>query len=573
MNCSHSRKKSLNVSQATLAALFSTTIVFSSLTVLRAEAGPIPNRTRADSQFDLNTLIDAKGNRIRLSSTRASEETPIWAHLDLEDDKIPGTSTTKAYATLALKVPAQPIIVAVLDSGVDTKHPDLAELIYVNEKEANGAPGVDDDGNGYIDDVNGWNFIGGKDGKNLNGSNLEVTRELKRMRKIAESRLGSILMSKKDKAYLAELEQVYGEKKTSAETRIAKYESIQAEYLAALALLKNSGLTEETLAAVEAYEPKNDGEKAAKATLLAQLSQERDSKVFAEAIAYYRSVLDYHLNLDFDPSSIIGDDPNNPYERFYGNADVKAVGSEHGTHCSGIIGALRNNGIGMDGQSNFLRILPVRAVPDGDERDKDIANGIVYAVDQGAKIISMSFGKPYSPGKRLVDAAVRYAESKGVLLVHAAGNDAKDVDLGKNFPTAKFYHSPDSAPNWIEVGASTIHANENLPATFSNYGQKAVDLFAPGHDIYSTTPDGTYAVYSGTSMATPEVAGIAALVLSQKPELTPVELKAILTSNVTTFPSLDVLLPNEAGEAKKVPFSTLSSTGGVVNALRALQSL
>jgi subtilisin family serine protease len=216
--------------------------------------------------------------------------------------------------------------------------------------------------------------------------------------------------------------------------------------------------------------------------------------------------------------------------------------------------------------------MPIRAVPDGDERDKDIANGIRYAVDHGARIISMSFGKEFSPGKTVVDAAVRYAAKKNVLLVHAAGNDSKNLEVARNFPTARMLNGS-IAPNWIEVGASTRSADENLPADFSNYGQKSVDLFAPGKDILSTTPDGTYSSYSGTSMATPEVAGIAALVLSQKPNLTAVQLKKILTSTVTPFGKLEVYQPADGEEPVKVPFSTLSVTGGVVNALQALKAL
>ncbi len=576
------KKNSQAMLRMNLAPLLGVAIICSSFAAIRVNADDILGREEANASRlkfekmlrELNTIRDAKGNRIQLSATPMGEEAP-WSQLDLDDDKIPGTSTAKAYATLALKAPEKPIIVAVLDSGVDIKHPDLNGMIWVNEKEASGKPGVDDDGNGYVDDVNGWNFIGNKDGTNLNSSNLEVARELKRMRAKANrlGGLGKYFMSKAQKAYLADLEKTYGAKKTEADKGYAKYTKIQTEYLAALELLKRGGLKEETAEAVRAFTTRNAEEEAAKKTLLAQLEISRNAAVIAEIVAYFDGMLKYYLNMDFDPSKVIGDNPNDPTEIGYGNPDVKAVGSEHGTHCSGIIGALRGNGIGMDGQSNYLKIMPIRAVPDGDERDKDIANGIRYAVDQGAKIISMSFGKPYSPGKKLVDAAVKYAAEKGVLLVHAAGNDASDNDKGHNFPTAQML-TGEISENWIEVGASTISPDENLPADFSNYGQKMVDLFAPGKDIYSTTPENTYSTYSGTSMATPEVAGIAALVLSQKPELTPKELKAIITSSVTTFPDLEVLKPNEGdSEATKVPFSTLSATGGVVNALRALKSL
>lgn len=538
---------------------------------------------RFERELSFNTIRDAKGNVIRLMTKADAENaTPeLWAHLDLADDNVPGTSTAKAYATLTLKTPTTPIIVAVLDSGVDIKHPDLQGMIWENSAEKNGRPGVDDDKDGYVDDVNGWNFIGGKNGENVGTTTLEVTRELKRMR-AKNSGLSRFFMTKKDRAYLSVLEKTYEERKAPAEKALAKFTPIQRDYLASLEILRMIGLQEESVVAVEALATKTPVENAAKATLLTQLKSGRDASVLKEIVDYYTGMLGSYLNFDFPSSSkIIGDNPKDLREKGYGNADVRGIGSDHGTHCSGIIGALRNNGIGADGQSNFLKIMAIRAVPDGDERDKDIANGIRYAVDHGARIISMSFGKEFSPGKKVVDEAVEYAASKNVLLVHAAGNDEKNLETARNFPTAKLLNGK-VAENWIEVGASTKYANEILPAYFSNYGPKTVDLFAPGKDIYSTTPDGTYSVFSGTSMATPEVAGIAALVLSQKPTLSAVELKKLLTSTVTPFGDLTVNQPdglnpedpkNANASRTRVPFSSLSVTGGVVNALQALKSL
>ena len=577
MNMHSPEKLARNRARQQLTALLVAAITTTSLA---AHAGWSPegesSTNASTSSRGLRTLRDAKGNRIELMTKEAAAAaTPdLWSQLDLEDDGIPGTSTAKAYATLTLKKPATPVIVAVLDSGVDISHPDLKGMIWENEAEKNGKPGVDDDGDGYIDDVNGWNFIGGKDGKNVGSTTLEVARELARMRKKNSGPLAWLRMKKADKSYLAELETAYGLRKAEADKNLAEDTEAQKAYLSALDILKKIGLKEETSAALAALQTKTPEESAAKQAVAASLAKGQDSTIFKKYVDGDHAVLDFNLSLTLNSSDIIGDNPKNLTEKNYGNNQVAAIGDEHGTHCSGIIGALRNNGIGPDGQSNFLKIMPIRAVPDGDERDKDIANGIRFAVDHGARIISMSFGKDFSPGKRVVDAAVAYAASKNVLLVHAAGNDAKDLEVAHNFPTAKLLNGAYAA-NWIEVGASTKENNENLPAYFSNYGQKSVDLFAPGSKIYSTTPDNTYSVYSGTSMATPEVAGIAALVLSQKPTLTAVELKKILVSTVTTFGNLEVKQPNETPntETKKVPFSTLSATGGVVNALRALKAL
>lgn len=175
----------------------------------------------------------------------------------------------------------------------------------------------------------------------------------------------------------------------------------------------------------------------------------------------------------------------------------------------------------------------LRAVPDGDEHDKDIANAIRYAVDNGARIISMSFGKDFSPEKHWVDDAFRYAEQKGVLLIHAAGNDAKNVDSTYNFPNPVFADGKGRSTNVITVGASGSEKNGGLTAAFSNYGKKEVDVFAPGVSIYSTIPGGTtYGNASGTSMACPVVAGIAALILEHYPALSPQQVKYAIEKSV-----------------------------------------
>jgi subtilisin family serine protease len=213
-----------------------------------------------------------------------------------------------------------------------------------------------------------------------------------------------------------------------------------------------------------------------------------------------------------------------------------------------------------------VRIMSVRVTPDGDERDKDVANGIRYAVDHGALVINMSFGKGYSPEKPVVDSAVRYAESKGVLLVHAAGNDGSDNDRVPSYPTAG-YLGGGRAANWLEVGASTFRRSA-LAARFSNYGRTAVDLFAPGQDIYATLPNQRYGRQSGTSMAAPTVSGVAALLLAYFPRLTPMDVRRILLASVTRYPDARVPAP---GGGPPVPFASLSATGGVVNAYAAVR--
>ena len=281
--------------------------------------------------------------------------------------------------------------------------------------------------------------------------------------------------------------------------------------------------------------------------------------------------LAYGLNPNFNPRTLVGDDSTNLTERGYGNNEVQGPDATHGTHVAGIIGAVRGNGIGLDGVAAAnVKLMILRAVPDGDERDKDIANAIRYAADTGANVINMSFGKAYSPQKQVIDDAVRYAESKGVLLVHAAGNEGADIDKSPSFPTRSFLNGG-GARNWIEVGASTPRAVDALAASFSNYSQRNVDVFAPGEQIWSTVPGNRYENLQGTSMASPVVAGVAALLMEYFPTLTAADVKDIIVRSATQVPNQTVALPGSEENAQRVPFSSLSISGGVVNVYNAVQ--
>ena len=286
-----------------------------------------------------------------------------------------------------------------------------------------------------------------------------------------------------------------------------------------------------------------------------------------EAADHFERIVKYGYNEEFDPRSIVGDDYNNPYEKGYGNNDVRGPDAMHGTHVAGIIAANRKNEIGSRGIADNVKIMSVRAVPNGDERDKDVANAILYAVDNGAQVINMSFGKSTSPLKEVVDKAVKYAERKGVLLIHAAGNDSDDIDVKKNFPN-RFYTDGTEVKNWIEVGASSFGADADFVGSFSNFGKKSVDVFAPGVEIFSTLPDNKYKKLDGTSMACPVTTGVAALLFSYFPELTALEVKQILLESTRKFDNLTVSKPGNKGEAR---FSELSKTGGLINAYQAVQ--
>ncbi|OFY27130.1 MAG: hypothetical protein A2275_10485 [Bacteroidetes bacterium RIFOXYA12_FULL_35_11] len=279
----------------------------------------------------------------------------------------------------------------------------------------------------------------------------------------------------------------------------------------------------------------------------------------------------YHLNFDFNPREIIGDDPETNADSLYGNNDVAGPRADHGTFVAGIIAAVRNNNIGCDGVAENAKIMALRVVPNGDERDKDVANAIRYAVDNGAKIINLSFGKDFSPQKELVDRALKYAGQKNVLVVHAAGNEGDNNDVEIRYPTNRDSQNKPLLQSWLDVGASSMKKGKNFPGFFSNYGKINVDLFAPGVDVFSLTPGSKYSVKSGTSFAAPVVSGVAALIMGAYPDLSADAVRDILLKSVQKY-NKKVFLPSiKDKKSKKVKFENLSVTGGVVNAWNALK--
>ena len=515
-----------------------------------------------------------------IAQTSKKEAPKGWHLMDKEKSGFYGVSIDKAYDFAKSKnLKSKTVIVAVIDSGIDTLHEDLKPILWVNKKEIPNN-NIDDDKNGYADDVHGWNFIGGKDGRNVKENSLEVNRVYHMYKSKYEGKTIN-----ENELNAADLEEYTMWKK--AEKKTMGSQEGGADVVIMKKFLANTKKADSTLKVamgkeiytgteLDAYTTKNDAEKKAKVNLLGLMKgnnqMEATNKEFITGFEDYVSgeerKQEAKTKAPFDyRGDIVKDNPTDFNDKNYGNKDIMAATSSHGTHCSGIIGAIRGNGKGVDGVASDVRIMTIRAVPDGDEHDKDVALAIRYAVDNGAQIISMSFGKDFSPRKDWVDYAVKYAESKGVLLVHAAGNDAKDVDTEDNFPSALFKdgYRPN---NYITVGASGDPTNGGLTANFSNYGKNEVDVFAPGVQIYSSVPGGnTYGNASGTSMACPLVAGIAALTLQYYPNLSAKQLKYVIEKSAIQ-PDQKVMKP---GSDEKVNLSDLSKTGGIANACEALK--
>lgn len=487
-----------------------------------------------------------------------------WYLSNPKGTKIYGTGANDAYKLLTGKK-SIPVIVAVIDSGVETDHPDLKDVIWVNSDEiANN--GIDDDNNGYIDDVHGWSFLGGE----IEDIKDEAS-ELKRMvfsekKYFGNKRENEINPGEEDRFKKFQEMKLKYEKEESQ--NIMQYQNLQMldQYMKSVKEASNGVFSKETN---KAYTPKNEIEKKIqnriKLIFVQVPPEELDQQIAAATTSLEGQIKMASIDADSIRTVIVGDNPIDLSNRYYGCNRYEGPDAMHGTHVSGIIAAKRGNGIGIDGIADNAQIMVVRAVPNGDERDKDVANAIRYAVDNGAKVINMSFGKYYTPNKSYVDEAVQYALEHDVLLIHAAGNDAKNKDIEDSYPT-RIGGNGNIFPNWIEVGASSSEKSpKKLIANFSNYGAKTVDFFAPGVDIYSTVPDGKYEDASGTSMACPATAGVAALLRSYFPELSAVEIKEILMKTIEPM-SKKIVIPG----AKKGTMDDLSITGGFVNAANAV---
>ncbi|SHL96573.1 Subtilase family protein [Mucilaginibacter sp. OK098] len=462
---------------------------------------------------------------------------PNWQNKDLQKDSLFGISTDKAYTLLQGKKPTR-ITVAVIDAGVDTTHEDLKSILWINLKKK-----------AFDDGTYGWSYLGSAKG-NVHYDNLELTRQVRQFeqRDTAKLPVSDLL------AYRAEKQEL-GKQLAEARQMVGGMGNFRRVLDG---IIQKIGKDEVGLADFEAYQPIDATESQVRGTVIRILSETNNYRSFREEqldgpLEHFKVQTDYQLNTAYDSRPIVGDDYFNSKQHNYGSTDVMGPDATHGTHVSGIIAAVRNNGIGLDGVADNVEILTVRAVPDGDERDKDVTNAIRYATDHGARVINMSFGKDYSQDKKAVDEAVKYALKKDVLLIQAAGNSNKNIDSAANFPSRKFTNGK-VAGAYIVVAASGLKDDAKLKADFSNYGKNSVDVFAPGVQIYSSIPGSKYAYFDGTSMACPVVAGLAALIREYYPKLTALQVKEIILKSVV----------------KRDALANYCQTGGVVNAYNAL---
>jgi subtilisin family serine protease len=475
-----------------------------------------------------------------------------WRHLDLKRDTVPGMSVDRAYAEIIGKKKGEEVIVAIIDSGIDISHEDLDDVIWINSDEIPNN-NKDDDNNGYVDDIYGWNFLG-----DAYNEQFEYVRLLASMDKTNPR------YEDAQQEYEKNVRK-YGSIKKSSEQI---YNQLKESHQVVSNYLDKSDYTREDLNNIE----NSDAELMNHAGFLKNVffsgygSPSSLLKILEKDLITLNEYLSYHLNLELDGRAVVGDDPNNFNDRDYGNPNVKPIkeSESHGTHVAGIVAAERDNGMGVKGVAKNVKIMSLRTVPNGDEYDKDVALAIRYAVDNGAKVINMSFGKYFSPNPEWVHEAITYAASKDVLIVAGAGNESYNIDEIKSFPNDENENGKEITNNYIVVGATGSQYGSNLVASYSNYGKKNVDIYAPGSDILSTTPNNNYEKQGGTSMASPGVAGIAAMVRSFYPKLSATQVKEIVLKSGLQLKTK----VSFAGEIKS--FEELSKSARLANLYNAL---
>ncbi|MDR9416594.1 MAG: S8 family serine peptidase [Gracilimonas sp.] len=542
-------------------------LILCSLILFSISCGSTQTATDSKSSGENNTPQPLETEE----STKVASATETWHLQSTNADPYIATGVEKAYKELlADKTPGENVIVAIIDSGTDIYHEDLQAKIWINKDEIR-SNNTDDDNNGYVDDIHGWNFIGGPDSSHVDKDTYEVVRIYARLNEKYEgvSEDSVATENEEEYAYYQEIKEAYEKRLERNQRELQQItQSRQAIQFAKQQLGVNNidSVDTEDLQITGNESQQMQQAKQVMMFLKGNNATEKDIEDLEDYYERVKGLSEYGLNPDFNPRNIVGDDYDNLEDRFYGNNDVIGPTSEHGTHVSGIVGAVRNNELGAQGIASHIKLMILRTVPDGDERDKDVANSIRYAAENGARIINMSFGKGYSPQKEYVDAAIKFADSLGVLMVSGAGNGSDNIDSTDSYPS-RYFEDGGQATNYLSVGASSWQADSTLTASFSNYGKTNVDLFAPGVDVFSTYPNDDYEFNSGTSMASPVVAGVAALIMSYYPELSTTEVKNIILETVTKVDQV-VYKP---GTQEAISFSELSSTGGIINAYEALK--
>lgn len=499
-----------------------------------------------------------------------------WHYLDPVQDTVYGISLYKAYDFLSTFPQKRKCVVAVIDGGGELDHVDLKNVLWTNKGEIPGN-GIDDDNNGYIDDVHGWNFLGKPDGTTFQDGISEGDREFL---KLSHRYFG------RDPTMTPEQRMYFG-------TKVIPNSNFAKGYLQATGIPGYVKYIEDfcTFISTNFRDKQEVSVRKAIEKMQADETLRKDRERY-NAFGYFVVRLDSLKNVPLDQYeehlvqnfekwgtaaiTKLNEDVKKGREieaekidpvtnkRYQGNGNLASLSMEHGTHVGGIIGADRHNNSDFFGIADvelmFVRVLAGKGC---DEEDQDVANAIRYAVDNGANIINMSFGKFLSIDPKSVEKALEYAKKKGVMVVMAAGNETVNRDVVARYPQCN-----SKSENIIVVGASDPRG---MTTVFSNFGKKTVHVFAPGFKIYSAFPGSSYKELSGTSMAAPVVTGIVALLWNYFPELKPKDLKKIILDTGIEGAKWTVRRRIDADKYKELSFKDMSVTGKIVNAENAVK--
>lgn len=479
---------------------------------------------------------------------------PNWQNLDLRKDSAFGISTEKAYSELLKNKIPKEIIIAVIDMGVDTAHEDLRSVLWANQHEIPGN-GTDDDHNGYVDDIQGWNF------SELDSGKQDIALLAMKNKSFYDSLAYSVIP-------VTYLDGYRANRKALKECNELRARAVNLFNILTLnsaildRMVQKIGKQNPSISDFENYKTNDESEKNISKLVIRFLALYHDFDEYKvnnieKPIELLKFQLEHSLNFDegrTDPKPT-GTGDNDVTGPFLLLSEIEP-GAYHGTSIAGVIAADRNNNIGIKGIADHVKIMSLRVISFFDGMsDRNLARAIRYAVDNGAKVINMSFARDYSVKKNVIDETIKYAMKKDVLIIKAAGNEGVDVDDETNYPNKIYDDKSGEANAWIEVGASGWKDDSTLACSFSNYGKKHVDVFAPGNHLLSCSPGSKYEDATGTSIAAPMVSGLAALIWEYYPMLTARQVKEIIMKSVV----------------KRDILKDKCVSGGVVNAYNALQ--
>ena len=522
-----------------------------------------------------------------------------WYNCSFDKDNVYGAEVNKAYDFLKGKKMKKRPVVALIGSGIDVEHEDLKQAIWFNPKEK--ADGKDNDKNGLVDDINGWNFLGGKDGQVMESTMREGDREFLRLKdKYADYMFDGkdyykIINEKMTKVPAPENvdEFNYYRFNVMPESPIAGsyggWVLVQAvkEYAAKFDKMMrerfpNKELTQEDFNIC--YDPKAPRDSLAEVAFMvcaygfSIYQTDKWDAVYAgikSGAQIQQSQAEYEAKVKQFGSdgraTIIGDNYLDINDNKYGNNVLLTTDASIGTMEAGIIAGKRDNGLGGNGIMDQAEIMTLRVSANGEPYLKDIALAIRYAVDHGADVILLPVQNSLYPEdqKKWISEALEYAESKGVLAITPAWEASQDLSKDIYFPN-RWMTGKKELTNLMVVSSSDKEGN---PSMTSNYGAKEVDLYAPGIDIYSTYTGDTYQTGTGIGLAAATTVGVAALLKAYYPQLTGTQIRNILLESVTSRKDVEVekgIRVNGQASQDLFLFGDLCLSGGILNAYQAV---